>query len=216
MAPTLQEVLASRSNISTKVILTREMLQNEDIVSTCLSNNADKSRGYSHLTLDDNLKELILVKENNMKLEVETDFMQKKTNIVLGNGHIGVRVEDMVGKVKQVKYNNSKYVKYIIGDANIDDICHVHTHRTSFFTLLRKNLRSITDINNWGESSGGITHPTVQYSSKGSRLGDHVEHYNFASVNLHHHGGTKQWNVRPGCDYIPSLVTMFNSQSELN
>ena len=88
------------------------MLQNEDIVSTCLSNNADKSRGYSHLTLDDNLKEHILVKENNMKLEVETDFMQKKTNIVLGNGHIGVRVQDMVGKVRQVKSNNSKYVKY--------------------------------------------------------------------------------------------------------
>ena len=60
-----------------------------------------------------------------------------------------------------------------------------------FFKLLGKNLRSITDIDNWGESSGGITHPTVQYSSKGSRLGDHVEHYNFASVNLHHHGGTK-------------------------
>ena len=99
---------------------------------------------------------------------------------------------------------------------NIDDICHVHTHRTSFFTLLRKNLRSITDINNWGESSGGITHPTVQYSSKGSKLGDHVEHYNFASVNLHHHGGTKQWNVRPGCDYIPSLETMYNSQSGLD
>ena len=78
MAPTLQDVLASRSNISKKVILTREMLQNEDVVSTCLSNIADKSRGYSHLTLDDNLKELFLVKEDNMKLEVETDLMQKK------------------------------------------------------------------------------------------------------------------------------------------
>ena len=78
MAPTLQDVLASRSNISNKVILTREMLQNEDVVSTCLSNIADKSRGYSHLTLDDNLKELFLVKEDNMKLEVETDLMQKK------------------------------------------------------------------------------------------------------------------------------------------
>ena len=79
-APTLQEVLASRSNISTKVILTREMLQNEGVVSTCLSNIADKSRGYSHLTLDDNLKELFLVKEDNMKLEVETDLMQKNTH----------------------------------------------------------------------------------------------------------------------------------------
>ena len=67
MAPTLQEVLASRSNISNKVILTMEMLQNEDIVSICLSNNADKSREYSHLTLDDNLKQLILVKEDKMK-----------------------------------------------------------------------------------------------------------------------------------------------------
>ena len=78
MAPTLQDVLASRSNISNKVILTREMLQNEDVVSTCLSNIADKSRGYSHLTLDDNLKKLIIVKEDNMKLEVETDFIQNK------------------------------------------------------------------------------------------------------------------------------------------
>ena len=59
MAPTLQEVLASRSNISNKVILTREMLECEDIVKTCLSNDADKARGYSHQTLDDNLKELI-------------------------------------------------------------------------------------------------------------------------------------------------------------
>ena len=55
-----------------------DMLQNEDVVSTCLSNIADKSRGYSHLTLDDNLKELFLVKEDNIKLEVETDLMQKK------------------------------------------------------------------------------------------------------------------------------------------
>ena len=132
MAPTLQEVLASRSNISNKVILTMEMLQNEDIVSICLSNNADKSRGYSHLTLDDNLKKLILVKEDKMKLEVETDLMQKKSHIILGNGHMGVRMQDMVGKVKQVKYDNTKSVKCIIGDANIEDICHVPTHITSF------------------------------------------------------------------------------------
>ena len=134
MAPTLQDVLASRSNISTKVILTREMLQNEDIVSTCLSNNADKSRGYSHLTLDDNLKEVILVKENKMKLEVETEFMQKKTHIILGNGHIGVKVEDMTSNVNKVKSNTKKKVNYIIGDANIEDICHVGAHRTSFFS----------------------------------------------------------------------------------
>ena len=216
MAPTLQEVLASRSNISNKVILTMEMLQNEDIVSICLSNNADKSREYSHLTLDDNLKKLILVKEDKMKLEVETDLMQKKSHIILGNGHMGVRMQDMVGKVKQVKYDNTKSVKCIIGDANIEDICHVPTHITSFFKLLGENLNSITDLKRWGESIGGITHPTVQYSSKGSRLGDHVEHYNFASVNLHHHGSIKQWNVRPGCDYIPSLQTMYNNQSGLN
>ena len=78
MAPTLQDVLASRSNISNTVILTWEMLQNEDVVSTFLSNIADKSRGYSHLTLDDHLKKLILVKEDKMKLEVETDLIQKK------------------------------------------------------------------------------------------------------------------------------------------
>ena len=122
----------------------------------------------------------------------------------------------MAGNVAKVKSNSSKKVNYIIGDANIEDICHVGAHRTSFFKLLGKNLRSITHIDNWGESSGGITHPTVQYSSKGSRLGDHVEHYNFASVNLYHHGSIKQWNVRPGCDYIPSLQTMYNNQSGLN
>ena len=137
MAPTLQEVLASRSSISNKVILTMEILQNEDIVSICLSNNADKSREYSHLTLDDNLKKLILVKEDKMKLEVETDLMQKKSHIILGNGHMGVRMQDMVGKVKQVKYDNTKSVKCIIGDANIEYICHVSTHITSFFQTIR-------------------------------------------------------------------------------
>ena len=90
-----------------------------------------------------------------------------------------------------------------------------HTHY-KFFKLLEENLNSITDLKRWGESTGGITHPTVQYSSKGSRLGDHVEHYNFASVNLHHHGSIKQWNVRPGCDYIPSFQTMYNNQCGLN
>ena len=49
------------------------MLQNEDVVSICLSNLEDKSRGYSHLTLDEDLKKLFLVKEDNMKLEVETE-----------------------------------------------------------------------------------------------------------------------------------------------
>ena len=60
MAPTLLEILTSRSNISSKVILTKEMLKNEDVVSTCLSNNEDRSRGYSHLTLDENLKKTLL------------------------------------------------------------------------------------------------------------------------------------------------------------
>ena len=90
------------------------------------------SRGYFHLTLDDNLKKLILVKEDKMKLEVETDLMQKKSHIILDNGHMGVRMQDMVGKVKQVKYDNTKSVKCIIGDANIEDICHIPTHITSF------------------------------------------------------------------------------------
>ena len=63
MAPTLQEALASRSNRSNKVILTRKMLKCEDIVKTCLSNDADKTRGFAHLTLDNNLKDLFLVKK---------------------------------------------------------------------------------------------------------------------------------------------------------
>ena len=49
MAPTLQEALASRSNISNKVILTRKMLKCEDIVKIFLSNDADKTRGVAHL-----------------------------------------------------------------------------------------------------------------------------------------------------------------------
>ena len=63
MAPALQEALASRSNISNKVILTRKMLKCEDNVKTCLSNDADKTRGFAHLTLDNNLKDLFLVKK---------------------------------------------------------------------------------------------------------------------------------------------------------
>ena len=63
MAPALQEALASRSNISNKVILTRKMLKCEDVVKICLSNDADKTRGVAHLILDDNLKDLFLVKK---------------------------------------------------------------------------------------------------------------------------------------------------------
>ena len=62
MALTLQEALASRSNILNKVILTRKMLKCED-VKICLSNDADKTRGVAHLILDDNLKDLFLVKK---------------------------------------------------------------------------------------------------------------------------------------------------------
>ena len=69
-----------------------------------------------------------------MKLKVETDLVQKKTHIILGNGHIGVNVEDMAGNVAKVKSNPSKKVNYIKGDANIEDICHVGAHRTSFFS----------------------------------------------------------------------------------
>ena len=63
MAVTLQEALASRSNILNKVILIRKMLKCEDNVKTCLSNDADKTRGFAHLTLDNNLKDLFLVKK---------------------------------------------------------------------------------------------------------------------------------------------------------
>ena len=84
--------------------------------------------------------------------------MQNKSHIILDNGHMGVRMQDMVGKVKLVKYHNTKSVKCIIGDANIEDICHVPTHITSFFKLLGENLNSITDLKRWGESTGGITH----------------------------------------------------------
>ena len=73
----------------------------------------------------------------------------------------------MAGNVAKVKSNPSKKVNYIIGDANIEDICDVPTHIKSFFTLLGNNLNSVTDLKSWGESSGGITHHTVQYSSKG-------------------------------------------------
>ena len=44
--------------------------------------------------------------------------MQRKTNILLVNGHNVVKVEDMVGKVKQAKAH-FKYYKYIIGNAKI-------------------------------------------------------------------------------------------------
>ena len=127
-----------------------------------------------------------------------------------------MKVEDMVGQVKDVHNKNTKDIKYVIGDANMEDICNVPKQTKSFFKQLMKNVNSITDVENWGESLPGITHPTVQYSSRGSRLGDHIEHYNFASVNLLHHGAIKQWNIRPGCDYIPSVQTMYNSQRDLD
>ena len=59
-----------------------------------------------------------------------------------------------------------------------------------------------------GVEIGGITHSTVQLSSKGSNAGDHIEHYGLGSCNIHHYGGPKIWFIKPPQQFIPAMIKM--------
>ena len=74
----LTDALQRRNNVSDKVEITMEILQNEDIVSSFFNDPEDIVRGYSHAILDTHLQKLVLVDKDNINMDKNTKYVQQK------------------------------------------------------------------------------------------------------------------------------------------
>ena len=200
----LTDALQRRNNVSDKVEITMEILQNEDIVSSFLNDPQDIVRGYSHAILDTHLQKLVLVDKDNINMDKNTKYVQQKQKVNIPGIGIGISIIDRNDRISSVFNENSQCV---VSDIPLNNICNIKPV-SNFFSLVSKNSKSYTDQNVIGEQINGITNPTVQLSCKGSNAGDHIEHYGFSSLNLHHHGGTKVWFIKPSANFVPTVMKM--------
>ena len=200
----LTDALQRRNNVSDKVKITMDILQNEDIVSSFLNDPRDISRGYSPAILDKYLQKLVLVDKENLNMDKRTKYVQQKTKVNIPGMGIGISIIDRNDKISSVFNENSNCV---VSDIPLEAICNIKP-LSNFFSLVSKNSKSYTDQSVIGEQINGITSPTIQLSCMGSNAGDHIEHYGFSSLNIHHHGGTKIWFIKPSASFVPTVLKM--------
>ena len=201
----LKDALKNRSDISQKIELSLEMIENEDIIEAFLSDNRDRIRGYSHVRLDSQLQKLCLVEKANIKFEMKTKFVQWKTQKKIPGVGIGIQVTDHYEKLHCVLDEQHQAV---VSDIALSRICKVKPN-LNLFSKIGQQSKSYTDLDMLdGVEIGGITNSTVQLSSKGSNIGDHTEHYGLASLNVHHYGGPKIWFIKPSDKFIPAMMKM--------
>ena len=104
----LTDALQRRNNVSDKVKITMDILQNEDIVSSFLNDPRDILRGYSHAILDKYLQKLVLVDKENLNMDKRTKYVQQKTKVNIPGMGIGISIIDRNDKNSSVFNENSK------------------------------------------------------------------------------------------------------------
>ena len=204
----LRDALAGRTSQCDKIILNRQMLESEeDFIATLLKDPKDKSRGYSFFTLDENLAKEFCTSENDIDKDKFTDIYTIKEE-ELENRVIGCNryILPTRKKVKTVWGNPS----YAIGDFELSQLLSRKKKNGGFFSQV--NTESVTDEKTLEEIMFGFTKPTCQLACGPSILGDHIEHWNFVSMNLHHFGAPKEWNIKPSTSYLPVMQQMEKLQ----
>ena len=205
----LQAAFKARNNPSDKIILTYEILRSpEDLLLTCLRNYEDQHRGFSVLRACKEIQNDCLIKT--------TDLLRnKRTEVLLNN----VKGFDQGIKACQRQTAGTKIMKsvfgdpmYSIGDIRLQTIANIR-NRKDLFSML--NINSVTDSASLGTVLYGVTEPTCQLSCGPSMLANHIEHHSFASVNIHHHGFVKEWEIIPASMYLKAIKKMELLQSEL-
>ena len=121
----LKDALQKRNNVSEKVELTLEMVENEDIYEVFLTDEHDIIRGYSHVKLDSQLQNLCLVDQKNIKFDMKTKFIQFKTKVGIPGIGIGIKVSDHFEKIQCVLDENSKAVE---SDIKLNNIIRKNLH----------------------------------------------------------------------------------------
>ena len=207
----LKTALSERASPEDKIIVTRELLDSdEDFIATCLNDKRDKKRGYSHLKLDEDMMKDFCVSESDINKQRMTDYALLNKNEEIGNSLIGCNRYIIEGrrKISSVLGNSD----YSVGDVPLSEIISNKKNYIPLFSLVK--TKSVTDKETLdGELVGGVTHPTVQLSGGHSYLGDHNEHWFFASMNLHHFGKAKIWNVKPSTNYLLTITKMKSVQT---
>ena len=200
----LKYALLHRAKSNEKVLITYNILRNEDIIETFLTNEHDILRGYSIATLDESLRKKCLVTKACLKKGMHTKMAQTKIKFAIPTlGHV-IHIVDAEDKIESVYKKDSTCV---ISDIEMENICD-KMPAINFFQEVATKSRSYTDEDVLGKTLDGVTNSTIILSSKGSAAADHTEHHNFASLSLLHHGGKKNWFIRAPSQLLPTLMTM--------
>ena len=189
----IRDKLLKRQTSNEIVILERsDLTSEEDIVVTCLENRVDKDRGVSCFMLSDELKHKFLISEDDLKLNKVTKDSMLNEQEDLGQAVTGCN-RLLIEKGRKVSYLLGKD-EFSIGDFEKSTTITSNRERDDIFQKLA--VRSITDGLEADDQIGGISYPTCQLSCGSSKLGDHVEHYHMASMNIQHFGKPKIWNIK--------------------
>ena len=205
----LQAAFKARTNLSEKIILTYEILRSpEDLLLTCLRNYEDQQRGFSILKACKEIQNECLINPNDLFINRRTDVLFNDVKD-FGRGINACQRQTAGTKIMKSVFGNPMYS---IGDIRLQTIANIQSH-TNLFSML--NINSVTDPASLGTTLYGVTEPTCQFACGPSMLANHVEHHNFASVNIHHHGFVKEWEVIPASMYLQAIQKMELLQSEL-
>ena len=205
----LQAAFKARTNLSEKIILTYEILRSpEDLLLTCLRNYEDQQRGFSILRLCKEIQNECLIKTTDLFIDNRTEVLLNDVKD-FGRGITSCQRLTAGTKIMQSVFGNSMYS---IGDIRLQKIAKIQNH-TNLFSML--NINSVTDSASLDTILYGVTEPTCQFSCGQSMLANHIEHHNFASVNIHHHGFVKEWEVIPASMYLKAIEKMESLQSGL-
>ena len=205
----LQAAFKARTNLSEKIILTYEILRSpEDLLLTCLRNYEDQQRGFSILKACKEIRDACLIKPDDLLIGNRTEVLLNNVED-FGQGINACQRQTAGTKIMKSVFGNPMYS---IGDIRLQKIANIQSH-TNLFSML--NINSVTDPASLDTILYGVTEPTCQLACGPSMLANHVEHHNFASVNIHHHGFVKEWEVIPASMYLKAVQKMELLQSEL-
>ena len=106
----LKYALQNRAKSNEKVFITYNILRNEDIIETFLTNEHDILRGYSIATLDKSLRKKCLVTKSCLKKGMNTKIAQTKIKFAIPTLGYVIHIVDAEDKIESVYKKDSTCV----------------------------------------------------------------------------------------------------------
>ena len=190
--------------------VTKQHLAEEDLLSVVFESEELRKRGHLKVHLAEDLQEEFLLKNNDI------DENRMTTNGVKINQ---VKISEQMWGIDRLLIEEDT-ISNIIEHRNqaVADIKHadlVSSNKISFLhKVIEKNDENLYTIETLEGIVPGLTESTYQYNGGKNFLGDHIEHHAAYSMNLHHGGAPKIWNIIAPQNYYQAIDTFTIIEEE--